>query len=512
MPERQRRSSRARHHSHRHNDGPDESRRGPSKNRRGPPHAQRRRPHEDDGAPKQTRSSFPGQPSTPQGVFKDLIEPLQRAISEEGYTQPTPIQTRSIPHLVKGRDLLGIAQTGTGKTAAFTLPLLQELTRTERRSSRGRPRALILAPTRELAAQIGESIKTYGRHLRVRHTVIFGGVSQGAQVNHLHRGLEIVVATPGRLLDLMQQGHVHLDEVDFFVLDEVDRMLDMGFINDIRRVLAKLPDDRQTLFFSATMPTKVNELARTMVRDPIEVSIAPEKLTVDKVLQQVLFVDKKKKIPLLIDILRDESAERVIIFTQMKHVASKVARKLDASGITASSIHGDKSQNARTSALDRFKKGRVRALVATDVAARGIDVEGITHVINYDLPNQAEVYVHRIGRTARAGAGGVAISFCSAEEREFLRDIERLIKTRVPSDKEHRFHSEEAMRATGDAAKPPPKTPRPPRSPSRSRPQQDNRGRPGSRRGTSRSSSDDRNPRGGQSGRGNSRGRGSGGR
>jgi ATP-dependent RNA helicase RhlE len=386
-----------------------------------------------------------------------LIEQLHRALAHEGYITPTPIQAQAIPPLLQGRDILGVAQTGTGKTAAFVLPLLQHLTQQKRMPSRGRPRALILAPTRELAAQIGESITAYGRFLHITHTVIFGGVGQQPQVDALGRGMDIVVATPGRLLDLMQQGFVRLDGVEVFVLDEADRMLDMGFIHDIRKIVPKLPQQRQSLFFSATMAPDVVALARTMVRDPVHVTIAPEQPTVERIAQKVLFVEKKDKDALLIDILLDRRLHKIIIFTQMKHVANKVAEKLNKAGITAAAIHGNKSQTARTQALAGFKSGKVRALVATDIAARGIDVDGITHVINYDLPNEPETYVHRIGRTARAGADGDAISFCAPDERDYLRDIERLIRKQIPVDDKHRFHSENARNATGAAARPPPK-------------------------------------------------------
>ncbi len=390
-------------------------------------------------------------------VFTALLPPLRQAVAEEGYTTPTPIQTQTIPHLLEGRDLLGCAQTGTGKTAAFTLPLLQYLTLNHRPRSRGRPRALILAPTRELAAQIGDSIRTYGRHLHVTHTVIFGGVGQQPQVNALAHGVDIVVATPGRLLDLKQQGHVRLDGVEVFILDEADRMLDMGFINDIRKVIAALPHQRQSLFFSATLTADALALSRTMVRNPVHVSITPEQPTVERIAQKVMFVDRAQKDALLVSLLSDEKLNRVVVFTQQKHVADKVTRKLTNSGIQAVAIHGNKSQGARTQAMAGFKTGRLRVLVATDIAARGIDVDGITHVINYHLPVEPETYVHRIGRTARAGADGDAVSFCSSDERDFLRAIERLIGKAVPVDANHPYHSESARHATGAAAKPPPR-------------------------------------------------------
>ncbi len=378
-------------------------------------------------------------------------------MTEEGYLRPTPIQAQSIPHLLEGRDLLGCAQTGTGKTAAFTLPLLQYLTLQQRPRQRGRPRALILAPTRELAAQIGDSIRAYGRHLHVTHTVIFGGVGQHPQVQALARGVDVVVATPGRLLDLKQQGHLRLDGVEVFVLDEADRMLDMGFINDIRKVIAALPPKRQSLFFSATLTPDAVALSRTMVHNPVHVAVTPEQPTVERIAQKVMFVDRGNKDTLLVSLLSDKRLDRVVVFTQQKHAADKVTKKLTAAGIRAVAIHGNKSQGARTQAMDGFKTGRLRVLVATDIAARGIDVDGITHVINYHLPIEPETYVHRIGRTARAGADGDAVSFCSADERDFLRAIERLIGKAVPVDAQHPYHSEAARLATGAAARPPPR-------------------------------------------------------
>ncbi|MBM4154272.1 MAG: DEAD/DEAH box helicase [Lentisphaerae bacterium] len=402
----------------------------------------------------------PAPSAAPSGdVFSLLLPPIRRAVAEEGYTTPTPVQVQSIPHLLTGRDLLGCAQTGTGKTAAFVLPILQHLVTHPRPAASMRPRVLILAPTRELAAQIGDSVKTYGRHVRgVTHTVIFGGVGQNPQVQALRRGVDIAIATPGRLLDLMQQGFARLDAVEIFVLDEADRMLDMGFIRDIRKVIAALPARRQSLFFSATLAPEVVELARTLVRDAVHVAIRPEAPAVERIAQSVMFVDKPRKDDLLAHLLRDPGIDRVIVFTRMKHIANRVAEKLGRVGVPASAIHGNKSQSARTSALAGFKAGRVRVLVATDIAARGIDVDGITHVINYDLPAEPETYVHRIGRTARAGADGDAISFCCAEERDDLRSIERLVRRPVPVESAHPFHSETARNATGAAARPPPKT------------------------------------------------------
>ena len=395
--------------------------------------------------------------SPEQGAFARLLPKLRRALAEEGYAAPTLIQAEAIPHLLEGRDILGCAQTGTGKTAAFTLPILQYLSLNPRAVARGRPRVLVLAPTRELAAQIGESIRAYGRHLRVRHTTIYGGVGQQPQVNALTAGVDIVVATPGRLLDLMQQGYVKLDGIEVFVLDEADRMLDMGFLPEIKRIIGKLPSRRQSLFFSATLPPPVLSLARTLVHDPVQITIAPESPTVDRIVQKVLFVDKENKDALLVNLLRGSGFSKVLVFIQRKHAANKIAKKITSAGIQAAVIHGNKSQGARNEALASFKAGRVRVLVATDIAARGLDVDGITHVINYELPIEPETYVHRIGRTGRAEADGNAISFCSAPEREFLNAIESLIRKRIPIDERHEYHSESAKEARGAAARPEPK-------------------------------------------------------
>ena len=392
--------------------------------------------------------------------FKDLnlIEPLQRALQHEGYVTPTPIQEQAIPYLLQGKDLLGIAQTGTGKTAAFALPILQYLTKNKRIPPRASPRVLILAPTRELAAQIGQSIAAYGRHTTVTRAVIFGGVGYQPQVDALNRGADVLVATPGRLLDLLEQRKVYLNHVEIFVLDEADRMLDMGFFKDIKRIIPLLPTERQTLLFSATMPAEIAHLAQSILKRPERVEITPQATTVEKVEQKVLFVDKDKKPSLLLDLLSQRHLERVLIFTRTKHVANKVSLGLTRAGIKSDAIHGNKSQNARTEALKNFKSGRTRVLVATDIAARGIDIDSISHVINYELPNEPESYVHRIGRTARAGAEGTAYSFCAADERNYLRDIERLIRQHIPI-MEHPYHSEAAKNATGDAARPPPKAP-----------------------------------------------------
>ena len=360
-----------------------------------------------------------------------LSAPIQRAVTAENYATPTPIQAKAIPHLLAGRDLLGCAQTGTGKTAAFALPILHRLSNDIRRPAPKACRALVLTPTRELAAQIRASFATYGKHLKLSCAVVFGGVGQGQQVKALARGVDVLVATPGRLLDLMGQGLVRLDRLEVFVLDEADRMLDMGFIHDVRRVIAALPERRQSLFFSATMLPEVVRLAGSILNDPVKVEAHPVGSTVELVEQRVMFVDKAGKRALLGRLLKDGEVGRALVFTRTKHGADRVVRQLAQDGVAADAIHGNKSQNARTSALERFRTGAGRVLVATDIAARGIDVEGITHVINYDLPNIPESYVHRIGRTARAGRSGVAISFCDGEERAYLRDIEALTKTKI---------------------------------------------------------------------------------
>jgi ATP-dependent RNA helicase RhlE len=371
--------------------------------------------------------------------FEDLqlIQPLVRAVGAEGYLVPTPIQQAAIPHVLAGRDVLGCAQTGTGKTAAFALPILQKLAG----RSRGAIRALVLSPTRELASQIAESFGAYGRHLGLRHAVVFGGVGQHGQERALRRGVDILVATPGRLLDLMGQGLVRFDGLEIFVLDEADRMLDMGFIHDVRRVTAALPRKRQTLLFSATMPRDIVDLARSLLTDPVRVDVAPQATTVETIDQSVYFVATPEKRALLEHLLRDPAVTRALVFTRTKHGANRVARQLERARLRAEAIHGNKTQSARERALGNFKSGHTRVLVATDIAARGIDVERISHVINYDLPNIPESYVHRIGRTARAGASGVAISFCDAQERPYLRDIQKLIRSEIPVVREHPFAS-----------------------------------------------------------------------
>ncbi len=366
----------------------------------------------------------------PAPTFADLrLDPaLLAALRSLHHDTPTPIQAEAIPYLLDGRDLLGVAQTGTGKTAAFALPILHRFHRARVRGTPRRPRALVLTPTRELAAQIGQSFAAYGRNVPVRGTVVFGGVGQGPQVSALLRGVEVLVATPGRLLDLVGQRHVDLAHVEVFVLDEADRMLDMGFLRDVRRVMATLPAERQSLLFSATMPADIVRLSRTLLRDPVRVEVAPPSSTVERVDQHVHHVAKQDKRALLSRILDDHAIQRALVFTRTKHGADKVCRHLESAGVRSAALHGNKSQGARQRALDAFRAGRLRALVATDIAARGLDVPGITHVINFDLPNVPESYVHRIGRTARAGRDGVAISFCDASERGFLADIQREIR------------------------------------------------------------------------------------
>jgi ATP-dependent RNA helicase RhlE len=360
-----------------------------------------------------------------------LAEPIMRALLAAHYAAPTPIQARAIPPLLAGKDLLGIAQTGTGKTAAFALPLLQTLSATRERVGRGRLRALILAPTRELAIQIADSLAIYGRHLDLGHAVIVGGVAQGPQRKAMAGGVDLLVATPGRLLDLMNQGYVKLDTVSHLVLDEADRMLDMGFIRDVRKIVAALPRQRQSLLFSATMPTEVERLARQMLSNPVRVEATPEAVTVDQVDQHVVHVGSRDKRTLLTNLLADPALSRVIVFTRTKRGANRLAEHLGKADIAAEALHGNKSQGARQRALESFRTGQARVLVATDIAARGIDVLGVTHVINFEMPNMAESYVHRIGRTARAGAAGDAISLCDASEVEDLRGIERLTRRRL---------------------------------------------------------------------------------
>ncbi|MBL7745918.1 MAG: DEAD/DEAH box helicase [Chitinophagaceae bacterium] len=376
-----------------------------------------------------------------------LIEPVLKALSKEGYNTPTPIQQQSIPAILQQRDLLGCAQTGTGKTAAFTIPILQLMYQQQQQGPQRQRRiqTLILTPTRELAIQIGESIEAYGRFLPLKHKVIFGGVPQYSQVQAIRSGVDIIVATPGRLLDLMQQGIISLSNIQFFVLDEADRMLDMGFVHDVKRIIAKLPAKRQTLFFSATMPNEIMQLANILLTNPVKVEVTPPSSTVDMIQQSLYLVEKQHKQSLLVKLLKDETIETLLVFTQMKHAADKLARSLNAAGIRTEAIHGNKSQNARQSALLNFKTRKTRVLVATDIAARGIDIDELTHVLNYELPNIPETYVHRIGRTGRAGASGVAISFCDYSERSFLSDIQKLIKKTIPVVKGHEFENNSAQ-------------------------------------------------------------------
>ena len=371
-------------------------------------------------------------------TFEDLklIKPVQRALAEEQYATPTPIQARAIPAALERRDVLGCAQTGTGKTAAFSLPILNRLG--QQRIARpfpNRPQVLILSPTRELSLQIRDSIRTYGRHLRVRTALIYGGVSQFHQVRDLNRGAHIVVATPGRLLDLMGQGHIDLSRLTTFVLDEADRMLDMGFLPDLKRIIRELPKERQSLFFSATLAPKIVDLSKQLLTNPVSVNVTPKSRSVDTIDQSVMFVDKNRKQSALKAILAEQGTKSVLVFTRTKRTANQLAERIERHGVAATAIHGNKSQNARQRALAAFRQRKVRVLVATDVASRGIDVDGVTHVINFDLPTEPEAYVHRIGRTGRAGASGVALSLCSPKERSDLRAIERLIGRKIPVGK-----------------------------------------------------------------------------
>jgi ATP-dependent RNA helicase RhlE len=375
-----------------------------------------------------------------------LAAPLHRALHDSGYTTPTPIQARAIPLLLEGRDLLGLAQTGTGKTAGFALPILHFLHTRQATAAPRQPRVLVLAPTRELAIQVAESFKTYGRHVRFSQATIYGGVGQNPQVTALRRGVDVLVATPGRLIDLIGQGHIDLSRVGFFVLDEVDRMLDMGFLRDVRKIVALLPARRQSLFFSATLAPELAKLAAGILRDPARVEIQPERRTAERVVQRVAFVNREDKKGLLEQLLREQAGagegKLSIVFSRTKHGANKLAKALAASGIAAEAIHGNKSQSQRERALERFRQGIAPVLVATDVAARGVDVKDVGLVVNYDLPNEPESYVHRIGRTGRAGADGASVSFCSADEFDYLRDIEKIIRMRVPQWIDHAWHDE----------------------------------------------------------------------
>ena len=360
-----------------------------------------------------------------------VAEPILRALAAENYTIPTPIQTKAIPALLAGRDLLGIAQTGTGKTAAFGIPLLQKLSIGHVPPRAREAKSLILAPTRELAVQIEQSLRTYGRYLNLKMAVILGGVSQNSQINATKNGVDILVATPGRLLDLINQRHIRLDTVSTFIVDEADRMLDMGFIRDVRKIVALLPKQRQSMLFSATMPDDVVKLVGDMLHQPERIEVTPQGRTADRVTQKLFYVPTMQKRQLLIHLLKDQAMSRVLVFTRTKHGANKVAEHLVKNGVQSDAIHGNKSQNARQRALDTFRSGKLRVLVATDIAARGIDIDDVSHVVNFELPNEPESYVHRIGRTARAGAGGAAISFCDGSERTYLRDIEKLTRLKI---------------------------------------------------------------------------------
>ncbi|MCG2462259.1 DEAD/DEAH box helicase [Flavobacteriaceae bacterium F89] len=378
-------------------------------------------------------------------TFKDLgiVEPILKALTAEGYTHPTPIQEQSIPILLRKKDLLGCAQTGTGKTAAFAIPILQQLflDKQERKGPQ-RIKSLVVTPTRELAIQIGESFSAYGRFTGIKNTVIFGGVKQGSQTKALRNGVDILVATPGRLLDLMNQGFISLRDIEYAVLDEADQMLDMGFIHDVKKIIAKLPPQRQSLFFSATMPPAILELSRKLLGDFEKVSVRPEQATAEKVEQSIYYVSKGNKTKLLVHLLEQNPESSVLVFSRTKHGANKIVKQLNKSDIKSNAIHGNKSQAARQRALGDFKEGKSNVLIATDIAARGIDVEELGLVINYDLPNVPETYVHRIGRTGRASASGSAVSFCDREERPYLRDIQKLIDQKIPVVEEHPFVDE----------------------------------------------------------------------
>ncbi|MGF1583532.1 MAG: DEAD/DEAH box helicase [Gemmataceae bacterium] len=372
----------------------------------------------------------------------ELAEALQRAVQAENYSTPTEIQAQAIPHLLAGRDLLGCAQTGTGKTAAFALPILHLLETQRTAAVPGVPRMLVLSPTRELAAQIGDNFQTYGRFVHFRQAIIFGGVKQTGQVRKLEKGVHLVVATPGRLLDLINQGHIQLDRLETFVVDEADLMLDMGFLPDLKRIFASLPDDCQKLFFSATLHSQIRKLANSLLRDPVSIDVSPKSLTVNRIQQQVLFVQQFQKQRLLHHLLQEKDQGRTLVFTRTKRGADQVAKNLRNGGFQADAIHSNKSQNFRSRILKGFRSGHIQVLVATDVAARGIDVAEVTHVINYDMPQDPESYVHRIGRTGRAGADGIALSFCDSSERSNLRAIEKLIRTTIRIEPHHPFHTD----------------------------------------------------------------------
>ena len=370
----------------------------------------------------------------------NIIEPILRALKAQGYKEATPIQNRAIPPLLQGSDLLGCAQTGTGKTASFAIPILQQLTQNQSiQKNQRKIKALVVAPTRELALQIGDSFNEYGRNLKQRTAVVFGGVSQHPQTRQLQRGIDILVATPGRLLDLINQGFINISKVEHFVLDEADQMLDMGMLQDVKRIIAYLPKERQTMFFSATMPQEIADLAGTILNNPVKIEIKPEFSPVDIIEQEVYFVDKKNKTNLLISLLKGKSYDSVLVFSRTKHGADKIVKDLNCNGFVSVAIHGNKSQSNRQLALSDFKKRKTRILVATDIAARGLDIEELSHVINYNLPEVPETYVHRIGRTGRAGLGGKAIAFCDFDEKPLLRDIQRLIDKQLPEITDHLY-------------------------------------------------------------------------
>ncbi len=393
-------------------------------------------------------------------LFTDLnlIKPILDALKQEGYEKPTPIQEQAIPEILKGRDLLGTAQTGTGKTAAFAIPILQNLT--EKNIRNNQIKALILTPTRELAIQIEESFNAYGRNLKLRNLVVFGGVKQGAQEQSLKRGVDILVATPGRLLDFISQGIISLKQLEIFVLDEADRMLDMGFVHDVKKIVKMLPEKRQTLFFSATFPDEIKNLANSILNNPVKVAVAPVSATADTIQQKVYFVEKEDKLELLTHILKNDIRESVLVFSRTKHGADKIARKLQSHKISAEAIHGNKSQNARQNALTNFKSGKTRILVATDIAARGIDIDELKYVVNFELSDVSETYVHRIGRTGRAGAEGQSISFVDGLDLLNLKNTEKLIGKKIPVERDHPFHTDSLVPQKRDSNNKP-FTPRP---------------------------------------------------
>ena len=390
-------------------------------------------------------------------TFKELnlLEPILNALTSEGYTHPTPIQEKAIPILLAGRDIMGCAQTGTGKTAAFAIPILQRLTQIPRTSGNRSIRSLIVTPTRELAIQIEDSFKSYGANLPLKHAVVFGGVNQASQVNRLKNGVDILIATPGRLLDLVQQGFINLKSLEIFVLDEADRMLDMGFIHDVKKIIKIIPEKRQTLFFSATMPKEITSLANSILTNPSHVEVSPVSSTAETIQQELYYVDTDQKKELLLHLLAEQKISNALVFSRTKHGADKIVKILSREKINAAAIHGNKSQNARQNALNSFKERTLRVLVATDIAARGIDIDDLEYVFNYDLPNIPETYVHRIGRTGRAGASGKAISFCDTEERAYLKDIQKLIGLIVPVVSEHPFPATGKVKVKAPDTRPP---------------------------------------------------------